>query len=67
MDINILKQISEIKSEIKDISAIGKHGLVYWDENQVINKICEKLIDVEAQLKILELYINNDYESRGGN
>ena len=67
MDINILKQISEIKSEIKDISAMGKHGLVYWDKKQVINKICEKLIDVEAQLKILELYINNDYESRRGN
>ena len=41
MDINILKQISEIKSEIKDISAMEKRGLVYWDENQVINKICE--------------------------
>ena len=67
MDINILKQISEIKSEIKDISAMGKHGLVYWDKKQVINKICEKLIDVEFKLKILELDINNGYESRRGN
>ena len=46
---------------------MGKHVLVYWDKKQVINKICEKLIDVEAQLKILELYINYDYESRRGN
>ena len=63
MDISVLKQISEIK----DISAMEKRGLVYLDEKQVVNKICEKLIDVEAQLKILELYINNDYESRRGN
>lgn len=56
MDISVLKQISEIK----DISAMEKHGLVYLDEKQVINKICEKLIDIETQLKILKLYINND-------
>ena len=63
MDINILKQISSIN----DSNGLEKKNLWNLDEKTLLIVICNKLIDVEVQLKILELYINNDYESRRGN
>lgn len=58
MDIKILKQISSIN----DFNGLAKKNLWNLDEKTLLIAICNKLIDIETQLKILNVFQAYNHE-----
>lgn len=58
MDISVLRQISSIN----DSNGLEKKNLWNLDEKTLLVVICNKLIDIEAQLKILNVFQAYNHE-----
>lgn len=58
MDISILRQISSIN----DSNGLEKKNLWNLDEKTLLIIICNKLIDIETQLKILNVFQAYNHE-----
>jgi hypothetical protein len=58
MDISVLRQISSIN----DSNGLEKKNLWNLDEKTLLIVICNKLIDIEAQLKILNVFQAYNHE-----
>ena len=58
MDISVLRQISSIN----DSNGLEKKNLRNLDEKTFLIVICNKLIDIEAQLKILNVFQAYNHE-----
>ena len=58
MDISVLRQISSIN----DSNGLEKKNLWNLDEKTLLTVICNKLIDIEAQLKILNVFQAYNHE-----